>query len=506
MSSDGNFLSQDEIDALLRMADEEPSNFSTMMTSDAGGDDLTAIEKDALGEIGNITFGSAATSLSTLLGKKVDITTPTVEAISKEEAASTNQVPAVSVKVDYCDGFEGSNVLIIKKTDAQIIADLMLGGDGSNTFGEVDEIQLSAVQEAMNQMMGASATSMSTLFNRFVNISPPSTKLVQEENDHVKNDFKDEEKLVRISFNLLVGDLINSKIYQIISLGFAKEMVQMLMGGAEEISKQAEETANANKSKAPVNAGSSMGGMGGMGSMGGGGGFGSMDSFGGSGGMGGGGGFGSMEPFSGNAGMGQGMSGMPMNGMGGFGGMDPYGGMGNQMMGGQMGGMGGMGNPMMGGQMGGMGNPMMGGQMGGMGNPMMGGQMGGFGNPMMGGQMGGMPMGGGNINRNVNVQPVQFSNFNAGPPIHGDDNNLNLLLDIPLKVTVELGRTKKLVKEILEFSQGSVIELDKLAGEPVDILVNNKLIAKGEVVVIDENFGVRVTDIVSQWDRIQKLR
>jgi len=146
------------------------------------------------------------------------------------------------------------------------------------------------------------------------------------------------------------------------------------------------------------------------------------------------------------------------------------------------------------------------GGMPGMGNPMMGGQMGGIpgmGNPMMGGMPG---MGGGNINRNVNVQPVQFSNFNAGPPIHGDDNNLNLLLDIPLKVTVELGRTKKLVKEILEFSQGSVIELDKLAGEPVDILVNNKLIAKGEVVVIDENFGVRVTDIVSQWDRIQKLR
>jgi flagellar motor switch protein FliN/FliY len=108
-------------------------------------------------------------------------------------------------------------------------------------------------------------------------------------------------------------------------------------------------------------------------------------------------------------------------------------------------------------------------------------------------------------NRNVSVQPAQFGNLN-GPHVHTDETNLGLLLDIPLKVTVELGRTKKVIKEILEFSQGSIIELDKLAGEPVDILVNNKLIAKGEVVVIDENFGVRVTDIVSQMDRIQKLQ
>ena len=113
---------------------------------------------------------------------------------------------------------------------------------------------------------------------------------------------------------------------------------------------------------------------------------------------------------------------------------------------------------------------------------------------------------GGVPNRNVNVQPVQFANFQGAPFVQPEESNLNLLLDIPLKVTVELGRTQKQIKDILELSQGSIIELDKLAGEPVDILVNNKLIAKGEVVVIDENFGVRVTDIVSQWDRIQKLQ
>jgi flagellar motor switch protein FliN len=114
--------------------------------------------------------------------------------------------------------------------------------------------------------------------------------------------------------------------------------------------------------------------------------------------------------------------------------------------------------------------------------------------------------GGGAPNRNVNVQPVQFSGLNSQQLSQAEDTNLNLLLDIPLKVTVELGRTHKVIKDILELSQGSIIELDKLAGEPVDILVNNKLIAKGEVVVIDENFGVRVTDIVNQWERIQKLQ
>jgi flagellar motor switch protein FliN len=104
------------------------------------------------------------------------------------------------------------------------------------------------------------------------------------------------------------------------------------------------------------------------------------------------------------------------------------------------------------------------------------------------------------------IQPVQFSSFDESPSHHSEPNNIDLLLDIPLQVTVELGRTKRMVKEILEVSPGSIIELDKLAGEPVDILVNNKLIAVGEVVVIDDNFGVRVTDILSPMDRISKLR
>ena len=106
----------------------------------------------------------------------------------------------------------------------------------------------------------------------------------------------------------------------------------------------------------------------------------------------------------------------------------------------------------------------------------------------------------------VNVQQAQFTSFEAASITQAEARNLNMLLDIPLQVAVELGRTKRSVKEILELSGGSIIELDKLAGEPVDILVNNRLIAKGEVVVIDENFGVRITDILSQAERLNNLR
>ncbi|MYL62439.1 flagellar motor switch phosphatase FliY [Bacillus hwajinpoensis] len=105
-----------------------------------------------------------------------------------------------------------------------------------------------------------------------------------------------------------------------------------------------------------------------------------------------------------------------------------------------------------------------------------------------------------------NIQNVQFTNFSQEDHPYGEQRNLNMLLDIPLQVTVELGRTKRIVKDILELSHGSILELDKLAGEPVDILINSKLIAKGEVVVIDENFGVRVTDILSAAERLSKLR
>ncbi|MGW9528255.1 flagellar motor switch phosphatase FliY [Paenibacillus terrae] len=431
-----DYLSQEEIDALLKQSEAGTDSTPANKTVD---DFLTPLEQDALGEIGNITFGSAATALSTLLGQKVDITTPKVSIITRSEFETAFPKPHVAVHVNYVDGFEGINSLVIKKRDAQVIADLMLGGEGNPVDEELNEIHISAVQEAMNQMMGSSATSMSTMFKRFVNISPPGIDILDPMHGDGVSSLPDEQTLITVSFRLLIGDLIDSTLMQLLPVHFAKKMVSILMNGGEEdeqpqaSAQQVAATAAPEVPKqtevpqqqpaptyqqppvaaqVPVQTPQDTG-------------------------------YGQQPPMYPQD-LGYGQQGAPGYGMpGGVPPQAPY----------------------------------------------------------------GAPHHYGSIpGRNVNVQPVQFSNLQSGAFAQVDENNLNLLMDIPLRVTVELGRTQKQIKDILELSQGSIIELDKLAGEPVDILVNNKLIAKGEVVVIDENFGVRVTDIVSQWDRIQKLQ
>ena len=175
MMSD-DMLSQEEIDALLRGSDDK--DYSGRDDSPRIDDYLNSMEQDALGEIGNISFGSSATALSTLLNQKVDITTPAVSIVERNRLKEEFPHPYVAIQVNYTKGFSGVNLLVIKQSDAAIIADLMLGGDGISASELLGEIQLSAVQEAMNQMMGSAATSMSTIFNKKVDISPPSIDLL----------------------------------------------------------------------------------------------------------------------------------------------------------------------------------------------------------------------------------------------------------------------------------------------------------------------------------------
>lgn len=192
MMNDG-MLSQEEIDALLNISDEDKSDENKQSY-------LSDIEIDALGEIGNISFGSSATTLSTLLNQKVEITTPIVDVIERTDIGDEFTFEPVSIQVNYIEGFTGKNVFVIKAGDAAIIANIMLGGDGTNPDSELNEIHLSAVQEAMNQMMGAAATSMSTVFNKRVDISPPS--ILDEEVTGVKNeDVFDEEVYVKVFLN-----------------------------------------------------------------------------------------------------------------------------------------------------------------------------------------------------------------------------------------------------------------------------------------------------------------
>lgn len=417
-----DMLSQDEIDALLRGTSDEAEETEDTMNVD---DYFSFMERDALGEIGNISFGSSATALSTLLNQKVEINTPTVTVVHKSKLEDAFPDPYVAVQVHYTEGFTGSNMLVIQQNDAAIIADLMLGGDGLNPRDLLDEIQLSAVQEAMNQMMGSAATSMSTVFSKRVDISPPNINLLNVVEGEGTDSIPEDDILVKVSFSLKIGNLIDSNIMQLLPVTFAKGLVDELLnpGAAQETVPEYQvpnvqqgfqaDPNNVNPSQEnqnhaqyqPVQQPDYQTHQ--------------EPAY-------------YQQPASQYAPQQQGYS-QPMH-------------TGPQH----------------------------------------------FGNVMTGAQ--------------PTVQPAVFSSFETAQPQQAETKNLNMLLDIPLQVTVELGRTKRSVKDILELGSGSIIELDKLAGEPVDILVNNRLIAQGEVVVIDENFGVRVTDIISQSDRIKKLK
>ncbi|MFD2208836.1 flagellar motor switch phosphatase FliY [Virgibacillus halophilus] len=384
-------LSQEEIDALLKIGSGEEA-----ATDKVEKNQLTPIEKDTLGEIGNISFGSSATTLSTLLNEKVEITTPSITVMNEDNVVDQLEFEHLRVEITYKEGFTGKSLFIIKKEDAAIISDIMLGGDGTNPDEELNEIHLSAVQEAMNQMMGASATSMSTIFGKKVDISPPVIGV--NGGDQTAESMTVAKEFVKVSFQLKVGDLIDSNIMQVIPMPFAKELAGELLAideSQEDQGNVSQETAYHEEAAATVLADSKPAPS-----------------------------YSTIYAAEQNDHDKE---------------HEHY-----------------------------IGAP---------------------------------------VDKNhAKVQQASFSEFERGQLNNQEKRNLDMLLDIPLKVTVELGRTSRTIKEILELSAGSIVELDKLAGEPVDILVNAKLIAKGEVVVIDENFGVRITEIASQTDRLLKLK
>ena len=338
-------------------------------------------------------MGSAATTLSTLVNEKVVITTPVVSLVTLNELSSKFGRPCVFVQIAYIEGLDGSNVLILDERDVKVITDLMMGGDGSNIADELSDLHLSAISEAMNQMMGASSTSLSSMLERKVDISPPKASLL-DLSDSIQDEmtsFLDGE-FVMVSFKMEIGDIVDSQIMQLYPVDFAKDLYQKFVGESAEVSAANEATEAPSPEPAPVQQQE-------------------------------------QAPMQQNIPQQQAMpQGMPQQAA------MPQG--------------------------------------------------------MVQQPMYGMPM------PDVNVQPVQFQQFNQAIVPLNQQENIDLIMDVPLEVTVELGRTNKSIKEILDFSPGTIIELNKLAGEPIDVLVNGKFVAKGEVVVIEENFGIRVTEIV----------
>lgn len=372
-------LSQEEINALL--GNMNTGSSSTQTSNDAI---LSDEEKDAIGEISNICMGTAATTLYSLVNQKVVITTPVVEITNWDKLTAEYAKQCVFINILYKDGIDGNNVLILKEDDVKVITDLMMGGDGLNPAPELTELHFSAICEAMNQMMGSSATSLSSMLNCKIDISPPEAELVDMAGniDVAKaSDFLDKD-FVRVTFRMTIGDLVDSTIMQLYPIQFARDLYKKFSGESEEKEKTPPPAPQPEPQPQPVP---------------------------------------QPQPQP------QPATGMPM------------------------------------------------------------------GQPMMGQSM--MPQ---MMQPDVNVQNVQFQAFNPVMNPALQQENIDLIMDVPLEVSVVLGRTRKSIKEILEFAPGTIIELDKLAGEPIDVMVNQKLVAKGEVVVIEESFGIRITEIIKE--------
>ena len=476
-------LSQDEINALLQGMDlsdtadsgaspETPQDSSSAENTDnayvkdvaptVGEEEgLTDVEKDAIGEVANISMGSSATTLYSLVNRKVNITTPVVTLATWKTLLDSYEKPCVFIQIKYTKGLDGTNILVLKEHDVKVITDLMMGGDGTNTEGELGELHLSAISEAMNQMMGAAATSLSTLLQTVIDISPPESSLFD------LTEVKDGKEIspflggtfVKISFRMQIDDLVDSTIMQLYPIDFARKLVETFintqMANIDEVTeKKPEQPENDTTAQIPALGtdnqtqmnNTNLNGMNQMGNMG----MNGMNQM------------GNMGMNDMNQMNNMGMNGMNQMGSMGMNGMNQMGSMG-------MNGMNQMGNMGMNGMN----------QMGNMGMNSM-------------NQMGMMGMPG----QNVNVQPAQFQSFSNDNMGTTGQENIGLIKDVPLEVTVELGRTTKSISDILDFSPGTIIELDRIAGEPIDVLVNGKFVAKGEVVVIEESFGVRITEII----------
>jgi len=335
---------------------------------------LSANEKDAIGEIGNICMGTAATTLSTLLGNKVSITTPRISIGQIGQEMDGREEQFVSVEVSYVQGVEGSSVLLIKERDVMAITSILMGEQyDDNTKIELDELHFSAISEVMNQMMGSSATALSSIVKQQVNISPPALSRVSVD-EYEENH---SESMINIRFTMEIENVLKSEIIQIMPFDFGKKLASCLLTevmGAQQSAKtppkedagdhiqpaQPQQRPSARPPRAP-------------------------------------------EQETNRIGV-----------------------------------------------------------------------------------------------RSVQYQPFDAITGQGSKETAESRESINFIMDVPLQVTVELGQCKKTIKEILGFNMGSVIVLDKLAGEMVDIFVNGKLFARGEVVVIDDNYGVRVTDILSE--------
>lgn len=358
-----DMLTQEQIDAMMS-GNAAPSEEENVIK-------LTQEEIDIIGEVGNISMSQAATTLSALLNKEVKITTPRVTQSTLKEILESSDYPKVVTSIAFKVGLDGNNMLMIDVPDAIIIADLMMGNDGTdvadNVFGE---LELSAVGEAMNQMIGTASTAMATMFGRAIDIQPPNVQVLEMDGT-TDIEMESDEHIVSISFDLNVEGLINSRIAQIYTESTVREINSLMLNDtAETLMDREITTTKKEEIAAPVP------------------------------------------------------------------------------------------------------------------------------EPVVQAPQSAAPT--------VHVQTPHFQELSDEGPSEVP-RNLDLIMDVPLEFTVVLGKSRRTIKDILSLGAGSVVELDKMTDEPLEILVNGKLIAEGEVVVINESFGIRITNILSKEERVKNI-
>ena len=366
-------LSQEEINALLQgnVSDEEVDTNSNNSDSAV----LTDVERDVLGEVGNISMGSAATALSDMIGKKVNITTPVISVTTLRKMKESFEIPNIALEIKYVTGISGKNVLLMNVSDAAVVANLMMGGTGEVNVQTLSEIEESAVSEAMNLMIGSAATAMATMFSRKVDISPPKSKIWDSMTSNMSDDIQDEEDVIQVAFKLNIENLLDSFIMQVLSIETAKKIISIMMGTEvvdepnnvvieskqDAVERMKEQAIIMNESESKEDAVSSTN---------------------------------------------------------------------NYSL--------------------------------------------------------------GNDSSDYKIQKVGYKQFSNSDNV---SKNTSSLFDVPLNIQVVLGNAQRSVKEILNFSNGTLLELNQLADQPVELHVNGKIIAYGEVVLVNDNLAINIIDV-----------
>ena len=420
------------------------------------------MEIDALGEIFNISLGSSATAVANLLDHKVDITTPKVSVVRVEDFSIGNLEPAMGIEIKYVEGLEGGNLMLLRRRDIKVIVDILMGSEIPEEEFELNDLTISAVCEVMNQMMGSASTALADFLGFPVNISTPVPFELDDLESFKKNHLpQDADTIVVVRFSFQIEDVLESEFMNVMSVDLAKELLVGLGLSSDATSAEAAEPAAPAAEPAAPAAAAPAAPAGGSKTL-------------------------SQEEIEKKLG-GMNAGSEPENAA-------PAAQPANtapapaaapaapEPMAQQP-------QP----QQPCAADPAAAQQMPYGAWPTMPPQ----GMPYMQPMYYPYPQQPQAEPKVIHTSPVAYTELDPLKSIGTEQaENLDLIMDVPLKVSVEIGRTRRKVRDILEFSKGSLVVLDKLAGDQVDLFVNGKCIAKGDVVVVDDNFGVRITEIV----------